>query len=94
VLIEESFQVTAPIDRDWQFIRDPQSVGPCLPGCRGIEAAGPNTYTSTIKVGLGPIKTSFKVGVELIAEAPPSYAKSLTVGEEFAQALKSRLEAP
>jgi len=86
MLIEQAFEVDAPIDRVWTFIRDPETVGPCLPGCQGIEVTGDKTYKSTIKVGLGPIKTSFVVDVELIEEDPPHFAKSMTKGEEGGRA--------
>lgn len=86
MVIEESFEVAAPIDTVWRFIRDPDEVGPCLPGCEGIEVTGPKTYKSKIKVGLGPIKTTFTVDVELVEEDPPRYAKSLTKGEEGGRA--------
>lgn len=86
MVIEESFEVAAPIDTVWRFIRDPEEVGPCLPGCEGIEVTGPNTYKSRIKVGLGPIKTTFTVDVELVEEDPPHYARSLTKGEEGGRA--------
>ena len=86
MLIEQAFEVDAPIDRVWSFIRDPETVGPCLPGCQGIEVTGDTTYKSTIKVGLGPIKTSFIVDVELVEEDPPHFAKSMTKGEEGGRA--------
>ena len=85
-LIEQAFEVDAPIERVWSFIRDPEAVGPCLPGCQGIEVTGDNTYKSTIKVGIGPIKTSFVVDVELIEEEPPHLAKTTTRGEEGGRA--------
>lgn len=86
MLIEESFRVAAPIERVWQFIRDPETVGPCVPGCEGIEVTGPNSYKSSIRVGLGPIKARFVVDVELVEETPPTYARSKTRGEEGGRA--------
>lgn len=84
--IEETFQVDAPVERVWQFITDPNEVGPCVPGCQGIEVTGPNTYKTKIKVSLGPISASFSLDVEKTAEEPPHYAASVSRGEEGGRA--------
>ena len=84
--IEETFMVAAPQDRVWRFITDPEEVGPCLPGCQGIEITGDNTYRAAIKVALGPIKTTFNVDIELTEEEPPRFAASVTRGEEGGRA--------
>jgi carbon monoxide dehydrogenase subunit G len=84
--IEETFRVAAPIERVWRVITDPEQVGPCIPGCQGIEVTGPTTYRVNIKVAIGPIKTTFNVDVELTEERPPSYAASTTRGEEGGKA--------
>ena len=62
--IEERFVVAAPIERTWMFIRDPATLGPCLPGCDGIEAVGATTYRARFTIAFGPIKPSFAVTVE------------------------------
>lgn len=84
--IAENFTVAAPIDRVWAFITDPERVGPCLPGCQGIEVTGPDSYKAVIKVGIGPIKTSFKVDVQVTEMRPPEFAASTTKGEEGGRA--------
>jgi uncharacterized protein len=84
--IEDSFRVAAPVDRVWRFITDPVLVGPCLPGCQGIEVTGPNKYRATIRVAVGPIKTTFNVLVELTEADPPRRAASVTRGEEGGKA--------
>ncbi len=86
MLIEETFTVDAPIDVVWKFITDPDKVGPCVPGCEGVEVTGPRTYRATVKVALGPIKTRFNVEVEWTEEEAPVYAASVTRGEEGGRA--------
>lgn len=80
--IEESFTVAAPIEKVWTVITDPQKVAPCIPGCQGVEELGPNKYKSRIKVGLGPINTTFAVEIELTEQKPPHFLSALTKGEE------------
>ena len=84
--IEGSFRVKAPTDRVWQYIRDPDQVAPCVPGCEKVEVTGPTTYAATVKVALGPIKTSFRVTVEVTTEEPPRFIASVTRGEEGGRA--------
>ena len=84
--IEETFQVAAPVERVWEVITDPEQVGPCIPGCQAIEVTGPNKYKATVKVAVGPIKTTFNVDVELTEERAPSFAASVTRGEEGGKA--------
>ena len=84
--IEDSFTVDAPLERVWRMITDPQIVGPCIPGCQGIEVTGPDTYQADIKVAVGPIKTTFSVTVEKTEERPPHFAASTTRGQEGGKA--------
>ena len=84
--IKETFRVAAPLEHVWRVITDPEQVGPCIPGCQGIEVTSPTTYRASVKLAIGPIKTTFNVDVELIEERPPNYAASVTRGEEGGRA--------
>ena len=84
--IEDTFTVDAPIERVWRMITDPAVVGPCIPGCQGIEVTGPDTYKADIKVAVGPIKTTFSVTVQKTEERPPHFAASTTKGQEGGKA--------
>lgn len=84
--IEETFSVNAPIDRVWDFMMDPDRMAPCIPGCGDVEIIGDNRYRANVKVAMGPIKTSFNVSVELTEQEAPTYAASVTRGEEGGKA--------
>jgi carbon monoxide dehydrogenase subunit G len=84
--IEETFSVNAPVDRVWAFMMDPDLMAPCIPGCSDVEVLGDNTYRANVKVAVGPIKTSFNVSVELTEQDAPTYAASVTRGEEGGKA--------
>ena len=84
--IEETFTVNAPINRVWEFMMDPDQMAPCVPGCSDVEVLGHNKYRASVKVAVGPIKTSFKVSVELTEQDAPTYAASVTRGEEGGKA--------
>ena len=80
--IEDSFRVARPIEQVWAAITDPARVGPCIPGCRGVEVTGPASYKAAVQVAIGPIKTEFNLVVEVTEERPPGFAATVTRGEE------------
>ena len=84
--IEERFTIPASIDRVWAFIRDPDRVAPCIPGCKRVEVISATSYRSSIAVALGPIKALFVIVVEITDEKPPTRLTCLTRGEEGGRA--------
>ena len=84
--IDERFAISEPIDKVWAFIRDPQTVAPCVPGCESVEVLSETSYRSTIGVALGPIKARFNVIVQITEETPPGRLVCVTKGEEGSKA--------
>ena len=91
MIIEEEFAVDAPLAHVWACIRDPAFVAPCVPGCQDVEDIGGGAYRAAVKVGIGPIKTVFKLDIEVLEETPPNFARVETRGQENTNA--SRLTA-
>ena len=91
MIIEEKFAVRAPLDHVWCCIRDPAFVAPCVPGCQDVEELCGKAYRAAVKVGIGPIKTVFKLDIEITEETSPSFARIETRGQEGTNA--SRLIA-
>ena len=91
MIIEEEFAVDAPLAHVWDCIRDPSFVAPCVPGCQDVEDVGEGTYRAAVKVGIGPIKTTFNLDIEVLEETPPGFARIETRGQEGTNA--SRLTA-
>lgn len=84
--IEETFLVGAEIDRVWAFVMNPAEVAPCVPGCSDVEILGDGRYRASVKVAMGPVRTSFNVSVELVETEAPTYAATVTRGEEGGKA--------
>jgi carbon monoxide dehydrogenase subunit G len=91
VIIEEEFAVEAPLAHVWECIRDAAFVAPCVPGCQEVEDLGDGAYRAAVKVGIGPIKTVFKLDIRIAEEQPPAFARIETQGQERTNA--SRLSA-
>ncbi len=84
--IDGAFTIAADLPKVWDALLDPQVVGPCIPGCSGIELLSPTEYRATVTVELGPIKASFKVAVTVIEIVPHVSVTCLTKGEEGSRA--------
>lgn len=80
--IGKTFTVNAPQDEVWSFITSPEQVAECVPGCEGAEELSPGKYKATIKVKVGPIRTTFKADIETTEEQAPDFASYETKGEE------------
>jgi uncharacterized protein len=59
MLIENSFEVPAPLDRAWAYLLDVERVAPCLPGAELTETVDDRTWKGKVNVKLGPVSLSF-----------------------------------
>lgn len=84
--IEGVFRVAAPREAVWRKITDPALMAECIPGCQAIEKLSPTRYAAKVAVGIGPIKASFNLTVEVTREEPPERVLSQTRGEEGSRA--------
>lgn len=66
--------ITAPRDRVWAFVIDPNQVGQCGPGVESIEVIDATHFKATAKVGIGFISARFVVNMELAEQTAPDRA--------------------
>jgi carbon monoxide dehydrogenase subunit G len=59
VLIENDFEVPAPIDHTWAYLLDVERVAPCAPGAELTETVDERTWKGKIHMRLGPVSLSF-----------------------------------
>lgn len=86
MLVEEKFRVKAPIQKVWEFMLDPEKIGPCVPGCEKIEVVGENVYESSVKVKVGLISLTMKSKTTVTEADPPRHLKSVTEGRDALKA--------
>ena len=84
--IEGAFRVAAPRAEVWSRIIDPSLMAGCIPGCQAIEELSPTRYAAKVTVGIGPVKATFNLVVEVTTEEPPERVLSTTRGEEGSRA--------
>ena len=59
MLIENEFQVQAPIDHLWSYLLYVEKVAPCAPGAELTEVVDDRNWKGKIVMKLGPISLSF-----------------------------------
>jgi carbon monoxide dehydrogenase subunit G len=59
LLIENEFEVPAPIEQTWEFLLDVERVAPCAPGAELTETVDERTWKGRINLKLGPVSLSF-----------------------------------
>ena len=78
--IEGHYDLPAPLDRVWQALLDPEQLSKAIPGCEKLEAAGPDEYKATLKVGVAAVKGTFEGKVRLSDKEPRTRYKMAVEG--------------
>ena len=86
MLIEERFRVKAPIQQVWDFMLDPEKIGPCVPGCERIQVVGDSVYESSVKIKVGFIALTMKAQTTITEVNPPRRLTSVTEGHDALKA--------
>jgi carbon monoxide dehydrogenase subunit G len=72
--LEGAYEVPAPREKVWEAFLDPELLKQAIPGCEKLEAAGPDEYKATMKIGVGGVKGTFEGKVKLSdKQQPDSY---------------------
>jgi carbon monoxide dehydrogenase subunit G len=63
--LEQSFEVSAPLDRVWSALIDIEHVAPCLPGAAVTGRNEDGSYNGTFSVKIGPTSASYAGKLEM-----------------------------
>lgn len=72
---------SAPRQKVWEFLIDPQRLAKCMPGCDKLEATSENEFSGQINVGLAAVKGMYNGKVKLDELQPPTHYKMLLDGK-------------
>ena len=81
MLMEGNFVVSAPIEKVWSNLLNPETLAACIPGCEKMEAIDDNTYNSIVKAKVGPISVKLRFTTNLTEINRPRYLKAVGQGE-------------
>ena len=79
--IEGTHLVQAARDRVYHSLIDPEVLQRCIPGCERLEKTAENTYSATIRAGVGAIKGLFIGTVRLEDMRPPEHYRIVVEGK-------------
>jgi len=71
VKVNGNYMLTAPIDKVWAFLMDPDSIAKVLPGCKSLEETRPDTFEGTLEIGIAAVKGVYSGSVQLLDKEPP-----------------------
>ncbi|MGH8907908.1 MAG: SRPBCC family protein [Egibacteraceae bacterium] len=59
MLIENEFEVAAPIEQVWQYLLDVPRLAPCMPGAELTEVIGDDEFKGRVTAKMGPVSLRF-----------------------------------
>jgi carbon monoxide dehydrogenase subunit G len=59
MIIEDSFEVAAPVERVWDVLKDIPRVASCIPGAKITETVDDRTYRGNVGIKVGPVNVSY-----------------------------------
>jgi uncharacterized protein len=79
--LDGTHQLHAPRERVYQLLTDPEVLKRCIPGCERLEQTADNTFSVTMKAGVGSIKGLFNGTVRLENLRPPEHLRIVVDGK-------------
>jgi uncharacterized protein len=67
VILQNEFDVAAPVDRVWAYFLDVPNLAPCLPGASLVGDDGDGTYQGKVVAALGPVKLNFSGTAKILS---------------------------
>ena len=65
-------QLTAPREKVWAALNNPEVLKACIPGCEELEKTDDHGFRATAKMKVGPVKATFGGKVTLSDLDPPN----------------------
>ena len=86
MILEGKLLLTAPIQKLWDSLLEPETLQACIPGAEKIEQMDDKTYDCQIKQKVGPISVRFKFTTLLTKIDAPNHIEMQGEGEDIGKA--------
>lgn len=73
-----SYTFSAPPDRVWDLLMDPEAIAACIPGCNSLEPDGDDRFRANLTVALAAITGTYE-GTVILSEKAPTSSYRLSV---------------
>ena len=64
--LENSFVVSSPVDRAWEYLLDVENIAPCMPGAELTETIDERNWRGRLKIKFGPVAMAFEGKIEMV----------------------------
>jgi uncharacterized protein len=71
LVIEGEERISAPVQKVWEALNDPDILKECIPGCESLEKRSDTDLAAIVVLKIGPIKAKFTGAVTLKNLNPP-----------------------
>ena len=79
--IEGTHEINSTRERVYELLVDSEVLQRCIPGCESLERTDADSYTTTIRAGVGAIKGVFTGTVKLEDMRPPQHYRIVVSGK-------------
>ncbi|WP_420594773.1 CoxG family protein [Deinococcus sp.] len=69
--VQGSHTITAPRERVWALLQNPDVLARCVPGVTEMVPSGDDSYNAVLNVAVGPVKGKFQAKVNITDRQPP-----------------------
>ena len=84
MIIEDSFDVAAPLARVWPLLTDIPKVATCIPRAEVTEVVDDRTYRAKVSVKVGPVEVSYRALIEVVSLDDAAHAATIKIkGDEL-----------
>jgi carbon monoxide dehydrogenase subunit G len=63
VILDDGFDVDAPVDRVWALLKDIPKVATCIPNAEITEVVDEKTYRAKVSVKVSPVSVSYRATI-------------------------------
>lgn len=78
--IDGSITMPAPPEQVWALFTDPRALQKATPGCKSLEAIGPDEYQAQLSMGVAGIKGNYAGKIRLIDKREPAHYRLVLEG--------------
>ena len=78
--ISGSYEFSAPLEKVWSALTNPESLCGCIPGCERLQSVGQDQYEAAIAVAIGPIRGKFDAKISMLDQEPNKSYKLVIEG--------------
>jgi carbon monoxide dehydrogenase subunit G len=79
MIIDDSFEVEAPVERVWPVLKDVPRVATCIPNAAITETVDDKTYRAKVSVKVGPVSVSYNALITIVSLDDQTFTATLDV---------------